>query len=77
MNVRRLAALGAIGVCFGIVLLFALFVYMTRPTPSTAGFGEGQGPVLWISVGTIAAALIAVHLVFARQLWEDERNARP
>ena len=72
MNMRRVAALGAVGVSFGLALAFALFVYLSRPTPATAGFGEGMGPVAWVSVGTIIVALIAVHLVFARQLWSDE-----
>ena len=77
MNFRRVAALGALGVCFGVALAFALFVYMTRPTPSTGGFAEGMGPVTWISVGSIALAVIAVHLVFAKQLWEDDGSRRP
>ena len=76
MNFRRVAALGALGVCFGVVLLFALFVYISRPTPSTGGFAEGMGPVTWISIGTIALAVIAVHLAFAAQLWDD-RPRRP
>jgi hypothetical protein len=77
MNYRRVAALGALGVCFGVALAFALFVYISRPTPSTGGFAEGMGPVTWISVGTIVVAVIAVHLVFALQLWRDEGPRRP
>ena len=72
MNMKRIAALGALGVCAGIALAFALFVYLSRPTPSTAGFGLGSPQVAWISIGTIALGLIVVHLVFAHVLWHDD-----
>ena len=79
MNFYRIAAIGALLVSGGVALAFALLIYLSRPTPQTAGFGEGLGPVLWYSVGVIVALVIAVHLAYARILWRsaDGRATRP
>jgi hypothetical protein len=63
----RVAALGALGVCAGCVALYALVIWIAVPTPTT-GIDFEHALITMISVAVIIAALVAVHLVFARQL---------
>lgn len=77
---RRLAALGAVGACGGMLLLLALLALVLRPFPR----GGMDGDHFWLTLLSFAgifAALIAVHLFFASQLWyapltaaEEERR---
>ena len=62
----RLAGLGALGAALGIAVVFALFVVLTYP--GTGGMDWTLTWITWISVGGIAAALIAVHIAFAKKL---------
>lgn len=62
----RLAGLGALGAAAGIALIFATFVLLT--IPGDGGMDWTTTWVTWISVGGVAAALIAVHIVFAKKL---------
>lgn len=64
----KLAAFGALAVsagAFGLWLLFTLFI--ARPGPSD-GIDSTHYVLSVMAVGIICAAVIAVHLVFARQL---------
>jgi hypothetical protein len=63
----KLAALGALGVSAGALALFGLFVYIARGTP-TGGMDFEHSMTTIVSTAVIFAALIAAHLVFARQL---------
>jgi hypothetical protein len=63
----RLAAMGALGVSFGAVLILGLVAFITRSTP-TGGIDFEHSLLSRVSVGVIIAALVAAHLVFARQL---------
>lgn len=66
-KIARLAGHGAFAASAGIVALFALFVYITRP-----GTYAGMDPTLrylsWLSVAGVLAALLAVHVVLGRRL---------
>jgi hypothetical protein len=81
MSFPRLAGLGALAASLGLLALFALFVLWTRPGVDS-GLNWSSVWVLWISVGGIIAALVAVHVVYGRQLLEmakhpEETRTRP
>ena len=69
----RLAALGALAVAGGSVALFALFVFATRPT-SSGGMDLTNRVIAWISVGGVILVIIAVHLVYARDLMRKSKQ---
>lgn len=62
------AALGALGVSAGSLALFALVFWISMPT-KTGGIDSVHAMVTRVSVGVIIAALVAVHLAFAKQLF--------
>ena len=65
---RKLAALGALGACGGMLLLLAVLALVLRPFPG----GGMDGDHFWLTLMAFAGiftALIAVHLFFASQLW--------
>ncbi|MGQ0766758.1 MAG: hypothetical protein ACT4OZ_13995 [Gemmatimonadota bacterium] len=63
----RLAALGAVGVSAGALALYALVIFIALRSP-TGGIDFEHSILTIVSVGVIIAALVAAHLVFARQL---------
>ena len=65
---RKLAALGALGACGGMLLLLLVLVVVLRPFPRGGMDGEHYWLTLMAFAG-VFAALIAVHVAFARQLW--------
>jgi len=69
----KLAAFGAIGVSVGVLALYALIVFISRPTP-TGGIDRTHATLTWISAAVPAAAIIAVHLAFAKILWDEARG---
>jgi len=66
---QKIAALGAVGVSLGVLIVYLAFVYMTIPRTATAGIDWANSRTSWISVGTLVLAIIAAHLAIARQLW--------
>ncbi len=74
MTFNRMAALGALGVVFGLTALFAVVVFITLPRASTGGMELMTAAVCWIAVGITLLGLIAVHAVLAKQLWDAERG---
>jgi hypothetical protein len=66
-KIARLAGLGAFGACAGFVALFAYVAYISRHT-STGGMMPALSGVVWISIGLVVLALIAVHVAIAKQL---------
>ena len=66
-KIARLAGLGAFGACVAFAALFAYVAYLCMPTP-TGGIEIGQSMVVWISLGVVLLALIAIHVVLGKQL---------
>jgi hypothetical protein len=74
----RLQAFAALGVS---VLAAAFyfgwyFAVMTPVTPQTAGLDVGSSNIARLAVGVIFAAIIAVGIVFFRQLWNGAKNQK-
>jgi hypothetical protein len=66
-RIARLAGLGAFAACGGIAALYALFLFITRPGP-TSGMDGTSRAIAWMSVAGVLLALLGVHLVLGRQL---------
>jgi hypothetical protein len=66
-RIARLAGLGAFAACGAIVLVYALFLFGTRPSAS-AGMDGTSRFIAWLSVAGVLLALLGVHLVIGRQL---------
>lgn len=66
-KIARLAGLGAFGACAGFVALFAFVAYLSRHT-ATGGMMPALSAVVWISLGLVVLALIAVHVAIGTQL---------
>ena len=68
-KIRKLLALGALGACFGLVAVFALLVWLTIPR-SDGGIDATNATVVWISVAGVILALVGVHVLIAKRLWD-------
>ena len=66
-RIAQLAALGAYGACVLFAATFAVVAYLSRQT-ATGGMMAALSVVTWISLGVVLLALIAVHVVVAKQL---------
>jgi TRAP-type C4-dicarboxylate transport system permease small subunit len=66
-KIARLAALGAYGACAAFIALFAYVCYLAAPS-KTGGMMMALSVVSWISVGLVLVALLALHIVLAKQL---------
>jgi hypothetical protein len=71
----RLAGFGALGVSAGAFALWLLTVYVSRPVPG-GGIDATHFILSVMSVGVICAAVIGIHLVFARQLFRYAKDER-
>jgi heme exporter protein D len=69
MRFEKLAALGALGATGGLLLAYALFVWLALPQPATGGIDRAHASVVWIAIGLVILALVALHLALAHQLW--------
>ncbi len=68
LGFQKLAALGALGAAGGMILILAAVFVFLRPYPH--GGMDGTNYVLTLMAFTgLLGAIIAVHLVFAHQLW--------
>jgi hypothetical protein len=74
-RIAKLAALGAFGAVGLFVALFALIVYAATPR-ANGGIDWTQATVAYIAVGLAVLALIAVHVIIARELFAVARGAR-
>jgi len=63
----RLAGLGAFGASAGLLALFALLVFFTRPA-RVGGIDTTNAIVAWISLGGLFVALILVHVLIGKRL---------
>ena len=66
-RIAKLAGLGAFAASLGILGMYLLFVYGTRPT-ATAGMDSTLRFIAWFSVAGVILALVGVHVLFGRQL---------
>jgi membrane associated rhomboid family serine protease len=73
-KIAKLAGLGAFGACAGLLGLYLLLVYLTRPQAS-GGIDLTNAVVTWISLGGLFAALIAIHVVIGRRLLQLATDA--
>ena len=69
----RLAALGAVGVSFGVLALYGLIAYGARPTPD-GGIDGTHALLTWIGAAVPAAAIIAAHLAFVKVLLDEAKR---
>jgi hypothetical protein len=69
----KVAAMGAIGVCVGALALYFFIAWGSSPSPA-GGIDSTHSLIAYVSMALPFAALIAVHLVFARQLYEHARK---
>jgi hypothetical protein len=76
MSVRKyakLAALGAIGVSVGVLALYALIAFGSRPTPD-GGIDTTHATLTWISAGIPALGIIAAHLAYVKVLLDESKR---
>lgn len=66
-KIAKLAGLGAFGACVGLGALYGTLVYITRPV-SRGGIDSTNAVVVWIALGGLIVALIAVHIALGKQL---------
>jgi hypothetical protein len=64
----RLAALGALAVSVGVLGLYVLIAWGSRPS-ATGGIDPTQAVVTWISLAVPFGLIIAAHVVYARVLF--------
>ena len=71
----KLAGLGALGATAGLIGVYLLFLFGTRPG-TYAGMDGVNRSIAWLSVGGVIVALIAVHVVLGMQLLAIGRGER-
>jgi len=74
-HIARLAGLGAYAASAGLLLLAALVVFGTRPTPFS-GMDSTMRAMTWIAVIGTIVGLVAVHVVLGRRLMKLARGER-
>jgi hypothetical protein len=75
MSLPKVAALGALAVVGGLFALLALMVWLTIRGPD-AGVDVTNAVLTWVSIGGIVVVLSAVHLVYAKVLFDWARAPR-
>ena len=76
MSVRKyakVAALGAVGVSFGVLALYALVAFGSRPTPDS-GIDRTHAVLTWISAAIPALCIIAAHLAYVKVLLNESKR---
>lgn len=69
MRFEKLAALGAVAVSGGLVLVYALFFWLGTVHPETGGVDAAHGTLIRLTLAIAIGAVIALHLALAHQLW--------
>ena len=69
----RYAALGALGVCAGSLVLFLFVALNTRPVP-LGGIDQTHSVLSWIALAIPFALIIGAHLVYARVLMKYSKE---
>ena len=73
---QQLAGLGAFAVCLGILGVYALVAFISTPS-GTGGIDWTHAAIVYIGVGMVVLALVAVHVVLGRQLLAGAKGATP
>ena len=76
MTVRKyakLAALGAVGVSFGVLALYAVIAFGSRRT-DTGGIDATHAILTYISAAIPLAAIAAAHLAYAKILIDESKR---
>ena len=76
MKYLKLSALGAVGVALGLFALYLFLCWVSLSRNSTGGMDHIHQNVAWISILIPVLAIAAVHLTFARVLWDAARGKR-
>ena len=76
MKFQRLGALGAAAVALGLLALFAFLGWVSWSRPITGGMDHINQNVAWISIFIPILAIVAVHLTFAKVLWDAANGKR-
>ena len=75
MRVAKLAAVGAVAVSLGVLAVYAALVFLIRPS-RTGGIDQTSTVVVWISLAIPVLLIVAVHLVFAKVLFDAANQRR-
>lgn len=75
MRFERLAALGALGVCFGALAVYAVIAWGSTPSP-TGGMDRTNAILAYIGAAGPILGVIVVHLVYAKVLADEDRRRR-
>lgn len=73
---QKLAGLGALSVCLGLLAVYGLLAFISTPR-GTGGIDWAHATIVYIGVGMVILALVAVHIVLGRQLLAGSRGAAP
>ena len=76
MKQFKLGALGAVGVALGLFALYLFLCWVSLSRPITGGMDAIHQYVAWISILVPVLAIAAVHLTFAKVLWDAARGKR-
>jgi hypothetical protein len=71
-RMRLLAGLGALGAAGGLVVVYALVVFLCLPY----GIDRTESAIAIVSVGLLFLALVLSHVVYGRILLEAARGKR-
>ena len=76
MKNYKLGALGAVGGALGLLALYLFLCWVSLSRNITGGMDHIHQNVAWISILIPILAIVAVHLAFAKILWDASRGRR-
>lgn len=76
MKFEKLGALGAAAVALGLVAVYAFLCWVSWSRTITGGMDRIHQNVAWLSMFIPVLAIAAVHLTFAKVLWDAAHGKR-
>jgi hypothetical protein len=76
MKYLKLSALGAVGVTLGLFVIYLFLCWVSWSRNITGGIDHIHQNVAWISILIPVLLIGAVHLTFAKVLWDAGRGKR-
>jgi len=76
MKFEKLGAIGAAAVALGLLALYAFLCWVSLSRTITGGMDRINQNVAWLSMLIPVLAIIAVHLTFAKVLWDAAHGKR-